>query len=66
MPKRKRPRPPQTIYLLFTGKGELFDFHLSRADAESDAWGPRLRNYTIREYRLVLRKDEQPRKRDDG
>lgn len=51
----RNPRPKKSFWALFDQSGQLIDFYVSKAAAESEAWGPRFRSYTIREYRLVPR-----------
>lgn len=54
----KKNKPPRNVYALFDRDGIFFGAYLARDEAEMDAYGPRLRKYTIREYRLVPRKSE--------
>jgi len=59
MKNKKRIYPQKYIYVLFDAKGEWCGTYDSRKEAERDACGPRFRpKYSVRQYRLVLRKDE--------
>jgi hypothetical protein len=57
---RRRLKPPQRFWALFTADGRLFGCHYaSKQEAHDDAVGPAFRpTYTVREYGLVKRKDE--------
>lgn len=59
----KRKTPIKSVWALYDQDGLLFDVgYTSYDEAQLDAVGPRFcRSHTIREYRLVRRKDESPR-----
>lgn len=66
--KKKKLRPPKSYWTLFGSDGEVFNFgYESYEEADEDAVGPRFyKGYTVREYRLVKRKDETPKKARRG
>lgn len=63
MTKKKKKQPLKSIYVLYDNDGEWAGTYDTWDEADGDAVGPRFRpKYTVREYRLVLRKDETLRK----
>lgn len=55
----KKARPPEVFWALFDRYGKFFDVYATKEAASEDAHGPRFRpHFTVRAYKLVLRKDE--------
>jgi hypothetical protein len=55
----KKSRPLPKLWALYDSTGELFDVYTSKDEADTDAVGPRFWDgYTVRSYRMLLRREE--------
>lgn len=62
-PQPKAARTPKRLYILFDAEGVICGDYLTREEAEEDAWGPRFRRFTVREYALVPLRNESDKDR---
>ena len=58
--KRKRIRPPKTVWVLFDKRGYAEGHYSTKEEAESGAWGPLFRPFAVRQYALVPVRKAKP------
>lgn len=51
--------PFRYVYLLYDAEGDDAGCYRTYQECVDDAWGPRFKTYTIRQYRLVPKKEEK-------